>query len=66
MLKEIVHRTLGPVTFLNTPLRFQNSRACVEGPPPAFAGEHTDEILTGLLKLTEKEIGQLREKEIVS
>jgi crotonobetainyl-CoA:carnitine CoA-transferase CaiB-like acyl-CoA transferase len=66
MLKEIEHRTLGPVIFLNTPLRFQNSRASVDGPPPAFAGEHTDEVLGGLLKLDDEEIAGLRSKGIVS
>ena len=66
MLKEIEHRTLGPVAFLNTPLRFQNSKACVEGPPPAFPGEHTDEILAGVLRLGAEEIRELRARGIVS
>ena len=66
MLKEIEHRTLGPVKFLNTPLRFRNSEASVDGPPPAFAGEHTDAILSGLLKLDGEEIKKLRAKGIVS
>jgi len=66
MLKEIEHRTLGPVKFLNTPLRFLNSEASVDGPPPAFVGEHTDSILSGLLKLDDEEIKGLRAKGIVS
>ena len=66
MLKEIEHRTLGPVKFLNTPLRFQNSEACVDGPPPAFIGEHTEEILGTILKLGDEEIRNLRIKGIVS
>jgi crotonobetainyl-CoA:carnitine CoA-transferase CaiB-like acyl-CoA transferase len=66
MLKEIEHRTLGPVKFLNTPLRFQNSEASVDGPPPAFAGEHTNAILSGILKLGDEEIQELRVKGIVS
>ena len=66
MLKEIEHRTLGPVKFLNTPLRFLNSEASVDGPPPAFVGEHTDAILSGILKLGDEEIKGLRVKGIVS
>lgn len=66
MLKEIEHRTLGPVKFLNTPLRFRNSDASVDEPPPAFIGEHTDEILSSLLKLGDEEIRQLRARGIVS
>ena len=57
MLKEIEHRTLGPVKFLDTPLRFLNSDASVDAPPPAFIGEHTDEILGTLLKLDGEGIG---------
>jgi crotonobetainyl-CoA:carnitine CoA-transferase CaiB-like acyl-CoA transferase len=66
MLKEIEHRTLGLIKFLNTPLRFRNSEASVDGPPPAFAGEHTDAILQGILKLSGEEIKKLRTKGIVS
>jgi len=65
-LKEIEHRTLGPVKFLNTPLRFQNSEACVDGPPPAFVGEYTNEILNGILNLNDEEIRELKSKGIVS
>jgi len=54
------------VKFLNTPLRFQNSDASVDGPPPAFIGEHTDEILSSVLKLGDEEIRQLRARGIVS
>jgi succinate--hydroxymethylglutarate CoA-transferase len=66
MLKEIEHRTLGPVKFLNTPLRFLNSDASVDGPPPAFIGEHTDEILGGLLKLGDDTIRELKDRGIVA
>ncbi len=66
MLKEIEHRTLGPVKFLNTPLRFQNSQASVDEPPPAFVGEHTKDILGGILKMNEEEIRELQSKGIVS
>ena len=66
MLKEIEHRTLGPVKFLNTPLRFLNSEASVDGPPPAFAGEHTDDILSSVLKLDTGEIKRLRTTGIIS
>jgi crotonobetainyl-CoA:carnitine CoA-transferase CaiB-like acyl-CoA transferase len=66
MLKEIEHRTLGPVKFLNTPLRFLNTGASVDGPPPAFVGEHTSEVLEGLLKLPASEIETLRTRGIVT
>ncbi len=66
MLKEIEHRTLGKVPFLNTPLKFLNADASVDGPPPAFIGEHTDEILGTLLHLDADRIGQLRAREIVA
>jgi crotonobetainyl-CoA:carnitine CoA-transferase CaiB-like acyl-CoA transferase len=66
MLKEIEHRTLGKVPFLNTPLRFLNAEASVDGPPPAFIGEHTDEVLHGLLGLEEEKIEALRAQGVVA
>jgi crotonobetainyl-CoA:carnitine CoA-transferase CaiB-like acyl-CoA transferase len=52
--------------FLNTPMRFLNSDASVDGPPPAFIGEQTDGILGTQFKLNGDEIGVLRGKGIVA
>jgi crotonobetainyl-CoA:carnitine CoA-transferase CaiB-like acyl-CoA transferase len=65
MLKEIEHPALGPVKFLNTPLRFRNSRANVEGPPPVVVGEHTNYILRDVLKLTDEKVAKLLKDGVV-
>jgi crotonobetainyl-CoA:carnitine CoA-transferase CaiB-like acyl-CoA transferase len=65
MLKELNHPTLGKTRFLDTPLRFTNSRASVDEPPPVNPGENTDEILHRVLNLGDGEISNLRQKGIV-
>jgi len=65
MLKEIEHRTLGKVMFLNTPLRFRNSEASVDEPPPAFVGEHTEDVLRSVLNLDDSQIKKLLAQGII-
>ena len=65
MLKELDHATLGKVKFMNSPLKFTQSKASVDEPPPAVAGEHTDEVLRGLLNLNDDEIKYLKKEGIV-
>jgi CoA:oxalate CoA-transferase len=65
MLKELNHPTLGKTRFLDTPLRFTNSKASVDEPPPVNPGENTDEILRKVLNLGDGEISNLRQKGIV-
>ena len=64
-LKDIDHPDLGPVKVLNTPLRLTNNKAYVEGLPPVVPGEHTDDVLKDVLKLSQEEIRALREKKVV-
>jgi CoA:oxalate CoA-transferase len=65
-LKEIELPDLGKVKFLNSPLRFTNSEACVDGIPPLNPGVHTEDVLRTLLKLNNGEIEQLKEEGIIS
>jgi len=65
MLKELDHATLGKVKFMNSPLKFTQFKASVDEPPPAAAGEHTDEVLRGLLNLNDDEITYLKKEGIV-
>lgn len=46
-------------------VRFLDTDASVDGPPPAFICEHTDEILGSLLHLDDWAIGKLRTGGIV-
>jgi crotonobetainyl-CoA:carnitine CoA-transferase CaiB-like acyl-CoA transferase len=65
MLKEIDHATLGKVKFMNSPLKFRDSQESPDEPPPAAAGEHTDEVLRSLLNLNDDEIRDLKKEGIV-
>jgi len=48
----------------NTPVKLDRTPGGIQGPPPAL-GEHTDEVLAGLLSLSAEEIVSLRESEVV-
>jgi crotonobetainyl-CoA:carnitine CoA-transferase CaiB-like acyl-CoA transferase len=65
MIVEMPHPTLGTFKYLNTPLRFQNSEAGVDEPPPVAVGEHTEAILRSVLKLDKKAIQKLRKDKVV-
>jgi succinate--hydroxymethylglutarate CoA-transferase len=65
MIVEMSHPTLGPFKYLNTPLRFQNSWAGVDEPPPVAIGEHTEYVLRNILKLDDGTIKGLRKKGVV-
>ena len=53
MLKELEHPVLGKMKFLTSPLRYTNHSASADTPPTAAAGESTDEVLKGILNMTE-------------
>ncbi len=65
MIVDMPHPTLGPFKYLNTPLRFQNSWAGVDEPPPVAIGEDTEYVLRNVLKLDDGVIKKLREERVV-
>ena len=61
---ELPHPTAGKVSLVRSPMRF--SETPVEhGAPPPTLGQHTEEILRGMLKLGDEEIAMLRAQGIV-
>jgi crotonobetainyl-CoA:carnitine CoA-transferase CaiB-like acyl-CoA transferase len=46
-----------PIRFSDTPIRYQH--------PPPTLGQHTDEILSGLLGLSDETVAQLRSKNVI-
>jgi 2-methylfumaryl-CoA isomerase len=65
LFAEVAHPAIGAVLTPRTPLDF--SRA--EARPPAAApklGEHTDEVLAGVLGLSDGEIGKLHDEGVVA
>jgi CoA:oxalate CoA-transferase len=59
MIAEISHKRLGNWRVANTPFRFDDAASKPQGPSPDL-GEHTEETLHELLKLSSVEIAKLR------
>jgi glutaryl-CoA transferase len=56
---ELPHPAAGKVSLVRSPMRFSATPVEHERPPPLL-GEHTDEVLRGLLGIKDEEIAQLR------
>jgi formyl-CoA transferase len=56
---ELDHAAAGKVPLIASPMKFSGTPLEFKQPPPVL-GQHTDEVLRGLLKLTDAEISKLR------
>jgi CoA:oxalate CoA-transferase len=65
MLREVQHPSGVSLTITDTPIRLSRTAGGIQGPPPLL-GQHTDEVLTGLLGLSGEDVAGLRERGIVS
>lgn len=65
MVVETEHQTLGKIPIVNRSIRFPGSEQPVPAAPPVL-GQHTDEVLSGILQLTPKEIEALRSGKVVA
>jgi crotonobetainyl-CoA:carnitine CoA-transferase CaiB-like acyl-CoA transferase len=61
---ELPHAVAGKVPLVASPMKFSGTPIKHEVPPPAL-GQHTDEILGGVLKKNEAEIARLKAAGIV-
>src|SRR5262245_45272389 len=59
MVVSLPHPKAGPVTVMGVPIRLQSTPGAAVLPPPML-GEHTDEILTRLLRMPKAKIDKLR------
>lgn len=66
MMREVEHPILGKIKVLNSPLKFTNSKASVDEPPPANPGDDTLYVLKNILKLDSKEIIHLTKSGVVA
>jgi CoA:oxalate CoA-transferase len=64
MLVDVEHRDGFSLKIANTPVKLGRTPGGIQGPPPAL-GEHTDDVLAGLVGLSEQEIASLREAAVV-
>jgi crotonobetainyl-CoA:carnitine CoA-transferase CaiB-like acyl-CoA transferase len=58
---ETEHATAGPVRLAGFPYKLSQTPADVHRPPPLL-GEHTDEVLVGLLDYSADDVASLRER----
>jgi succinate--hydroxymethylglutarate CoA-transferase len=59
MVKEMDHEFCGPIKMVNTPVKYSESKPSIRTVPPML-GQHTDEVLTQILGMSEKEIESLK------
>ncbi len=64
MIKKITHPRLGVIDIVDTPVKLSRTPGLVETHSPSL-GEHTDDILSGMLGFTDEEISLLRDDEII-
>lgn len=65
MVVESEHKALGRIPIVNRSIKFPGADQPVPAAPPVL-GEHTDEILAGILKLDLEQIKALRASKIVA
>jgi len=58
------HPAFGPTRVVGLPVRLSDTPGAIRLPAPEF-GQHTEEILTGLLGYSWDEVGRLREAEVI-
>jgi crotonobetainyl-CoA:carnitine CoA-transferase CaiB-like acyl-CoA transferase len=64
MVKEVEHPTCGKIKVTGVPVKLSRTPGSVELPPPTL-GQHTEEVLTKLLKYSSAEIEKLRKEKVI-
>lgn len=61
MVAEVPHPTIDPLRLVGIPIKYSDTPGAVRLPPP-LVGEHTDEILSGVLGYSPDQIAELRKQ----
>src|SRR5262249_28096671 len=64
MVVKLPHSKAGEITVMGVPIRLWEPPGAVSTPPPLL-GQHTDEILTRLLRIPQAKVDKLREAGVV-
>lgn len=64
MITRISHSITGPVEIPGVPIKLSETPGRVDAPAPSL-GEHTTEVLTGVLKIPPDEVERLRQEGII-
>jgi crotonobetainyl-CoA:carnitine CoA-transferase CaiB-like acyl-CoA transferase len=65
MVVEMAHPVLGRMPTLGTPIKVDGAMGLAVAPPPQL-GEHTDEVLAGLLEYSNVRLAELRASGVVA
>ena len=61
MIAEVPHPTIGSLRLAGVPIKYSETPGSVRLPPPLL-GEHTEEILSGVLSYSPEQIAELRQQ----
>jgi len=64
MVQKVAHPRLGQLAQLGAPFKFSNAVADIRRPPPMLC-EHTDEVLTTVLRHTPEDLARLRAAKVI-
>jgi crotonobetainyl-CoA:carnitine CoA-transferase CaiB-like acyl-CoA transferase len=64
MVRTVRHPSAGEVKMLGIPLRFSETPASIRSAPPTL-GQHTDDVLRDVLKLSDARIAELRAARVI-
>ena len=64
MVVEMEHARTGVLKVMGNPMKLSDTPGEIRMPPPLL-GEHTEEVLSGLLGKSGEEIAALKEKGVV-
>ncbi|KAF9962790.1 hypothetical protein BGZ70_007884, partial [Mortierella alpina] len=64
MVQEIEHPKAGKIKVAGTPVKYSHTKPSIRTPPPLL-GQHTDEVLKGILEYDEHKIKSLKESKSV-
>ena len=64
MITRVVHQMTGEVEVPGVPIKLSETPGNIDAPAPSL-GEHTTEILTGILKMHPDEVEKLRQDKII-
>lgn len=65
MVREVNHPTCGPMKLVNIPVKFSYSEPSIRTAPPLL-GQHTDEVLTDVLGMSDSDINHLRKEGVIA
>lgn len=64
MVVELEHPEAGPIRVTGVPVKLSETPGSVDSPPPVL-GQHTDEVLSDWLGMSDAEVAELRREKVV-